>query len=107
METIRLSKKGTNEQVLERIGENRTLLNNILRKKANWTYWPTALFQSHDVISRHMRKHVLTGRKIFTSVFLYAHKTNIITLKANWLYKTSHTYIVSAINDRPLPSQDP
>ena len=26
----------TNEQVLERIGEKRTLLNNILRRKANW-----------------------------------------------------------------------
>ena len=25
-----------NEQVLERIGEKRTLLNNILRRKANW-----------------------------------------------------------------------
>ena len=26
----------TNEQVLERIGEKRTLLNNVLRRKANW-----------------------------------------------------------------------
>ena len=30
------SEKVTNEQVLDRIGEKRTLLNNILRRKANW-----------------------------------------------------------------------
>jgi hypothetical protein len=35
-EKIKLSEKVTNEQVLEYIGENRTLLNNILRRKANW-----------------------------------------------------------------------
>ena len=29
-------KKLTNELVLERLGEKRTLLNNILRRKANW-----------------------------------------------------------------------
>jgi hypothetical protein len=28
--------KATNEQVLDRIGEKRTLLNNILRRKSNW-----------------------------------------------------------------------
>ena len=31
----KMSEKINNEQVLERIGENRTLLNNILRRKAN------------------------------------------------------------------------
>ena len=36
MEKIKWSEKVTNEQVLERIGEKRTLLNNILRRKANW-----------------------------------------------------------------------
>ena len=36
METIKWSEKVTNEQVLERIGEKRTLINNILRRKANW-----------------------------------------------------------------------
>ena len=36
MEKIKWSEKVTNEQVLDRIGENRTLLNNILRRKANW-----------------------------------------------------------------------
>ena len=36
MEKIKWSEKVSNEQVLERIGEKRTLLNNILRRKANW-----------------------------------------------------------------------
>ena len=36
MEKIIRSQKVTNEQVLGRIGEKRTLLNNILRRKANW-----------------------------------------------------------------------
>ena len=31
-----MSEIATNEQVLNRIGEKRTLLNNILRRKANW-----------------------------------------------------------------------
>ena len=31
-----LEEKVTNEQVLDRIGEKRTLLNNILRRNANW-----------------------------------------------------------------------
>ena len=35
-EKIKWSEKVTNEQVLERIGDKRTLLNNILRRKANW-----------------------------------------------------------------------
>ena len=35
MEKIKWPEKVTNEQVLERIGEKRTLLNNILRRKAN------------------------------------------------------------------------
>ena len=36
MEKIKWSEKVTNEQVLARIGEKRTLLKNILRRKANW-----------------------------------------------------------------------
>ena len=36
MEKIKWPKKVTNEQVLDRIGEKRTLLNNILPRKANW-----------------------------------------------------------------------
>ena len=35
MEKIKWPKKVTNEQVLDHIGEKRTLLNNILRRKAN------------------------------------------------------------------------
>ena len=36
MEKIKWSEEVTIEQVLDRIGEKRTLLNNILRRKANW-----------------------------------------------------------------------
>ena len=38
MEKIKWSDKLTNEKFLQRrpIGENRTLINNILRKKVNW-----------------------------------------------------------------------
>ena len=36
MEEINWSEKVTNEEVLERIGEKRTILNNILCRKANW-----------------------------------------------------------------------
>ena len=36
MEKIKWSEKVTNEQVLDSIGEKRTLLNNILHRKANW-----------------------------------------------------------------------
>jgi hypothetical protein len=35
MEKIEWSEKVTNEKVLERIGEKRTFLNNILRRKTN------------------------------------------------------------------------
>jgi hypothetical protein len=36
MEKIKWSEKVINEQVLEHIGEKRTLLNSILRRKFNW-----------------------------------------------------------------------
>ena len=36
MENIKWSEKVTNKQVLDRIGEKRAVLNNILRIKANW-----------------------------------------------------------------------
>ena len=35
MEKIKWSEKVTKEEVLERIGEKRTLLNNILRRRVN------------------------------------------------------------------------
>ena len=37
MEKIKWPEKVTNELVFECIGEKRTLLNNILRRKTNWT----------------------------------------------------------------------
>ena len=36
METIKWSEKVTTEHVFERIGEKRTLINNILSIKVNW-----------------------------------------------------------------------
>ena len=36
LEQIKWTEEVTNEQVLDRIGEKRTLLNNILLRKANW-----------------------------------------------------------------------
>jgi len=36
MKKIKWSEKVTNEQVIDRRGEKRTLLNNSLRRKANW-----------------------------------------------------------------------
>ena len=36
MEKIKLPEKVTNEQVIDRIGEKRTLLGDILHRKANW-----------------------------------------------------------------------
>ena len=36
MEKIQFSEKVTNDQVLERIGEKSTLLNDILPRQANW-----------------------------------------------------------------------
>ena len=36
MEKIKWSKKVTNEQAVDLLGEKRTVLNIILRKKANW-----------------------------------------------------------------------
>ena len=36
MEKAKCSEKLTNKLVLERIGEKKTLVNNILRRKVNW-----------------------------------------------------------------------
>ena len=36
MEKIKRPEKGTNEEVLERIGEKKALINNTLCRKANW-----------------------------------------------------------------------
>ena len=57
MEKIKWSEKVTNKEVLKRIGEKKTLLNNVLRGKAN----PIAHilrrnFLLHDSIERQMTK---------------------------------------------------
>ena len=53
MEKIKWSEKVTNG-VLERIGENRTLLNNILRTNANWIgHILRRNFLLHDAIISH------------------------------------------------------
>ena len=45
----------SNEQVLEFIGEKRTLLNNILHRKANWTdHIPRRNCLLHDAIETQM-----------------------------------------------------
>ena len=53
--------KVTNEQVLEHIGEKRTLLNNILRRKVNWILRGNCLL--HDVIKGQMMDVKGTGAK--------------------------------------------
>jgi hypothetical protein len=55
MEKIIWSEKVTNEQVLDRIGEKRTLLNNILCRKANWIgHIQRINCLLHDPIEGHM-----------------------------------------------------
>ena len=64
MEKIKLPEKETNGQVLERLGEKRTLLNNIKRRKANWISHilrRKCLF--HDVIEGHMTEVKEVGRR--------------------------------------------
>ena len=61
---IKWSEKVTNEQVLDRIGENRALLNNILRRKANWIghiLRRNCLF--HDAIEGQMTEVKGVGRR--------------------------------------------
>ena len=49
------SVKVTNEEVLERIGEKRTLLNDILHRKANWvSHIPRRNCLLHDAIEEQM-----------------------------------------------------
>jgi hypothetical protein len=54
----------TNEQVLERIGEKRILLNNILRRKANWIdYILRRNCLLHDVTEGQMTEVKGVGRR--------------------------------------------
>ena len=51
MENIKWSEKITNEQVIDRIGERRTLINNILCRKVSWmVIFHERNFLLHDVI---------------------------------------------------------
>ena len=61
---IKWSEKVTNKQVLDRIGEKRTLLNNILRRKANWI-GPILRRNCllHDVIEGQMTEVKGVGRR--------------------------------------------
>jgi hypothetical protein len=55
MENIKWSEKVTNKKALERIEEKRTLLNNILRREANWIdYILRRNCLLYDVIERQM-----------------------------------------------------
>ena len=51
MEKITWPEKVTNEQVIKRLDEKRTLLNNMLRRKANWIgHILRRNFLFHDVV---------------------------------------------------------
>ena len=64
MEKIKRSEKVTNEQVLDRIGEKRTLLNNILRRKTNWIgHILRRDCLLHDAIEVHMTEVKGVGRR--------------------------------------------
>ena len=64
MEEIKWSEKVTNEQVLERIEEKRALLNNILRRKANWIgHILRRNYLLHDAIEEQMMEVKRVGRR--------------------------------------------
>ena len=64
MEKIKCPEKETNEQVLGRIGEKRTLLNNILRRKANWVGHILRRYcLLHDAIEGQMMEVKGVGRR--------------------------------------------
>ena len=64
MEKIEWSEKVTNEQVLDRIREKRTLLNNILRRQANWIgHILRRNYLLHDAIEGQMTEVRGVGRR--------------------------------------------
>ena len=64
MEKIKWSEKVTNEQVLDRIGVKRTLLYNILRRKANWIgHILRRKGLLHDAIEGQMTEAKRVGRR--------------------------------------------
>ena len=63
-EKIKWSEKVTNEHVLDRIRENRTLLNNILRRKVNWIHHILRInCLLHDTIEGQMTEVKGVGRR--------------------------------------------
>ena len=57
MEKIKWSEKVTNEEIIERIREERTLFNTIVRRKANWIgHILGKNFLLHDAIEEQMTK---------------------------------------------------
>ena len=61
---IKWSEKVTNERVLGRIGERRTLINNILRRKANWVgHIARRNYLLHDAIEGQMTEVKGVGRR--------------------------------------------
>ena len=63
MEKIKWSEEVTNEQVLDHIGENRTLLNNILRKKSIGRHILRRNCLLHDAIEGQMTEVKGVGRR--------------------------------------------
>ena len=64
MEKTKWPEKVTNEQVLDRIGEKKTLLNNILRRKAKWIGHILRInCLLHDVIEGKMTEEKGLGRR--------------------------------------------
>jgi len=64
MEKIKWSEKITNEQVLDHIGEKRTLLNNVLHRKVNWIdHILKRNCLIHDAIEGQMTEVKAVGRR--------------------------------------------
>ena len=61
MEKIKCSEKVTNKRVFGLIGEKKTLLNNILRRKTNWMLRRNCLL--HDAIEEQMTEVKGVGRR--------------------------------------------
>ena len=63
MDKIKCSRKVTNEEVLERVGEKRTLLNNTLGRKVNWIGHIPRRNRLHDAIEGQMTEVEISGKK--------------------------------------------
>ena len=64
MEKIKMARESNNEQVIDHIGEKRTLLNNILHRKSNWIgHILRRNYLLHDDIKGKMTEVKGVGRK--------------------------------------------